>query len=200
MAAGLDASAYRTSGPLAIFEVDHPATQAWKRERAQAAGLRPPAGLRHVPVDLESDDLLAALDAAGLDRDRPTFVSWLDATMYLTPDAVQAAAAAVGRLAPGTELVLDYLLTEACRDSDSQAFAPALAAASADHGEPWRAQFRPEELTDLLASAGFADIRHVDQAHVVPARLWQRTDVLRPMHLHQLAHATVQTRPTSKIF
>src|SRR5262245_39771935 len=52
LGAGLDTFAYRNphSG-LRVFEVDHPATQAWKRKRLQEQGIEVPASLRFVAVD-----------------------------------------------------------------------------------------------------------------------------------------------------
>src|SRR5215471_3773216 len=40
--AGLDSFAWRQRGGLAVFEVDHPATQAWKRARLDALASRAP--------------------------------------------------------------------------------------------------------------------------------------------------------------
>ena len=47
LGAGLDTFAYRNpdSTNLRVFEVDHPATQAWKLERLQAAGIAIPQSL-----------------------------------------------------------------------------------------------------------------------------------------------------------
>jgi O-methyltransferase involved in polyketide biosynthesis len=55
LGAGLDTLAYRNphSIILRVFEVDHPATQAWKLERLQAAGIAIPQSLKFVPVDFE---------------------------------------------------------------------------------------------------------------------------------------------------
>src|SRR5258708_18099773 len=52
LGAGLDTFAYRNPfAALQIFEVDYPATQAWKRERLEAAGIAIPATLTFAPVD-----------------------------------------------------------------------------------------------------------------------------------------------------
>src|SRR5579862_4590080 len=45
LGAGLDTFPYRNpypAGQLRVFEVDHPATQTWKRRQLSAAGLAPP--------------------------------------------------------------------------------------------------------------------------------------------------------------
>jgi methyltransferase (TIGR00027 family) len=69
LGAGLDTTAYRAlpSQDLRIFEVDHPATQAWKRERLAEANIPLPAALTFVPLDFERETLAARLAAAGFD-------------------------------------------------------------------------------------------------------------------------------------
>ncbi|GAA0460347.1 S-adenosyl-L-methionine-dependent methyltransferase [Paractinoplanes deccanensis] len=191
LGAGLDSFAYRS--PLAagihVFEVDHPATQADKRERLATAGLSPLGPLIHVPVDLEKESFLPALLAAGLDPARPALVSWLGVTMYLTPDATAPTVAALATLAPGSRLVLDYLLPPALRDQPGQAYADAVASFSAAQGEPWLSYFTPAEMTALLATHGFHDIHHLDQTQALPPQLWRRGDALHPSRLSMLAHA-----------
>jgi methyltransferase (TIGR00027 family) len=92
LGAGLDTYAYRAppSDNLRIFEVDHPLTQAWKRERLAEAAIAPPAALRFVPVDFERETLADGLGAAGFDPARQTFFSWLGVVPYLTEQAVFA--------------------------------------------------------------------------------------------------------------
>src|SRR5260370_20060953 len=67
LGAGLDTLAYRT--PLArrlrIFEVDHPATQARKREMLAAASIAVPDTLTFVAVDFERQTLAQQLQSAG---------------------------------------------------------------------------------------------------------------------------------------
>src|SRR4051794_41452471 len=60
LGAGLDTFAYRNpfqGSGLKVFEVDHPATQAWKRGRLEEAGIAVPDSVRFVPVDFERQKL-----------------------------------------------------------------------------------------------------------------------------------------------
>jgi methyltransferase, putative, TIGR00027 family len=104
LGAGLDSFACRSelAGRLRVFEVDHPATQQRKRALLAAAVLAEPPTLTWVPVDFETDELIASLTAAGLDPFAPAFVSWLGVTMYLTAEAIGATLASLSRLAPGS--------------------------------------------------------------------------------------------------
>jgi methyltransferase (TIGR00027 family) len=189
LGAGLDTFAHRS--PLAhrvrTFEVDHPASQDDKRVRVAAAGL---AGtVSYVDVDVEADDPLARLVAAGFDPTRPAVVGWLGVCMYLTADAIADTAARLARLAPGSELILDYLLSEALRDEAGQSYVDQVAPVSAQWGEAWRSCFAPEELDEVLRRAGFGSTVHIGQRETVPAALWDRTDALAPARLAAIAHA-----------
>ena len=193
LGAGLDSFACRSelAGRLRVFEVDHPATQQRKRALLAAAGLAEPPTLTWVPVDFEKDELIASLTAAGLDPAAPAFVSWLGVTMYLTAEAIGATLASLSRLAPGSELVTDYMLTADLRDADGVTYADLVMPDSERRGEPWLSFFTPEQMTGLLTSHGFTGVRDVRQRDAVSAALWERTDLLRPIELSRLCHATV---------
>ena len=76
LGAGLDTFALRNphgAREIRIYEVDHPATQAWKRQRLAEAQLALPPWLILVPADFEQDNLGEKLVGAGFDRTRPRF-------------------------------------------------------------------------------------------------------------------------------
>ncbi|MRH89087.1 SAM-dependent methyltransferase [Nocardia sp. SYP-A9097] len=193
LGAGLDTFAYRSplARQIAVFEVDHPATQQWKRELLMAAGIDATAA-RFVGVDFESDDLAAEVAAHGFNQAAPALVSWLGVTMYLTEAAISAALTVLGTFAPGTELVLEYALPPELRDESGCAYAEFALPATADQGEPWLSFFTPEALTDLLDKHGFTVAEHVSQRQAVAPELWQRTDNLNPADLCRLVRATVR--------
>jgi methyltransferase (TIGR00027 family) len=193
LGAGLDSFACRSglAGRLRVFEVDHPATQERKRAVLAAAGLAEPPTLTWVPVDFETGELTGSLIAAGLDPAAPAFVSWLGVTMYLTAEAIGATLASLSRLAPGSELVADYMLTADLRDADGAAYVDLVMPDSERRGEPWLSFFTPEQMTGLLTRHGFTGVRHVRQRDAVCAALWERTDRLRPIEVSRLCHATV---------
>jgi len=196
LGAGLDSFAYRTGGRyggrrVRVFEVDHPVTQDWKRRALASARLPVPDGLRLVPADLAAGALPGCLAAAGFDRSAPALVSWLGVTMYLTRGAIAATLAAVGALAPGSEVIADYMLPAELRDEAGAGYGSLVAQASAERGEPWLSCLAPDEMADLARSAGLGDVRSVRQRDTIPAALWQRPDALRPAELAMLLHGTV---------
>jgi methyltransferase (TIGR00027 family) len=196
LGAGLDSFAYRgeEAGRLRVFEVDHPASQEFKRAALGAAGIGVPGNVRYVPADLARDPVERCLITAGFDACAPAVISWLGVTMYLTAEAVTETMTAVGRLAPGTELIADYLLPQDARDEAGAMYGTLVAEASAAQGEPWRSCFTPGQMAGLADGAGFGAVRAVGQRDTVPAELWQRADSLRPARLAVLFHGTVRHR------
>jgi methyltransferase (TIGR00027 family) len=201
LGAGLDSFAYRpqppAGGPAArgrirVFEVDHPASQQWKRGRLAAAGIAVPDLVSFVPLDFERDPLAGRLRQAGFDPDRPALVSWLGVTMYLTSAAISQALAEIGTFAPGTQLITDYMLPAALRDETGNTYAGLVAPTAAERGEPWLTFLAPDDMSALLERHGFGAIAHVRQRDSVPAALWDRTDALRPAVLSVLARATLR--------
>jgi methyltransferase (TIGR00027 family) len=188
LGAGLDTFAYRSGHRIRVFEVDHPATQRWKRRLLADAGTAIPGTVTYVPVDLEKD----GLSVSGLDLTRPALVSWLGVTMYLTREAIGATLAVVGGFAPGTEIVLDYMLDPELRDAAGRAYAEAVAPAAAERGEPWLSSFGPREMAALFEEHGFEVAEQVGQRDAIDAALWRRDDVLRPAALSMIARAAVR--------
>ncbi|GAA0382497.1 SAM-dependent methyltransferase [Microbispora corallina] len=193
LGAGLDTFAYRSplAGRVRVFEVDHPSSQRWKRGLLEAAGVPVPPSLAFVPVDLEAGSPLDALVAGGFDPAVPALVGWLGVTMYLTREAIGRTLDTVAGLAPGTEIVLDYMLPEGLRDAAGQAYVEAVAPVAAERGEPWLTFLSPEEMSSLLREHGLEVVRHSGQRDSVDPALWDRSDALRPSHLSVHARARV---------
>lgn len=108
LGAGYDTRAWRLESlrGRTVIEVDHPATQAEKRDR-MASTDDPVAQLRLAGVDLATDDLEAALDRAGHDPGRATVWLWEAVVPYLTAAAVDATLIVLAdRSAPGSRLLL----------------------------------------------------------------------------------------------
>jgi methyltransferase (TIGR00027 family) len=194
LGAGLDTFAYRSplvGDRLRVFEVDHPATQEWKRRALAAAGVAVPGGLTFVPVNFESQRLVDRLVSDGFDRERPAFVSCLGVTVYLTRAAIGALFSAVGSLAEGSEFAVDHVLPRELLDREGRRFVDSMVPQVAASGEPWRSPLAPDEVSALLRRHGFASVRHVQQRDMVDPALWQRRDSLRPTGTAAIAHATI---------
>src|SRR5262245_39115812 len=111
LGAGLDTFGLRSphgARQVRIYEVDHPATQAWKRQRLAEAQLAIPPGLHFVPVDFERDDLGKALSGAGFQQNSPAFFTWLGVVPYLTLDAIHSTLDYMASI-QNSEVVFDYM-------------------------------------------------------------------------------------------
>lgn len=109
LGAGLDTFAHRNPHTeLRVFEVDHPATQAWKRELLEKSGVAIPASLRYAPVDFEVQSLSAQLQSAGFNAEAPAFFAWLGVVPYLTLSAFRATLEFVEARPAGSGVVFDY--------------------------------------------------------------------------------------------
>lgn len=160
LGAGLDTFAYRNPvvDRLRVFEVDHPATQAWKRRRLREAGIAIPDGLAFAPVDFERENLMERLVASGFEPRLRSYFTWLGVVPYLTRDAIEATLRAVGSLAGGSEIAFDYADPPHTLPPELRAASEARAARVAAIGEPFLSAFEPHDLHALLAAHGFASI------------------------------------------
>ena len=170
LGAGLDTFAYRNPySDLRVFEVDHPATQASKRERLASAGIDHPETLTFVPVDFETQDLAAELASSAFTRTEPAIFVWLGVIFYLTPSAARVTLEYIAGQARAVEVVLDYL-RPANTDEDRanlQSRADRLASA----GEPFFSYFTPDAISQQLRDLGFTYIEDHAAHDVIGAYL-----------------------------
>ena len=141
LGAGWDSFAYRRPDlmrTLEVYEVDHPASQALKRERVAELGIETPATLHYVPIDFERETLDEGLAAGGVNRHALAFFSWLGVTQYLTPEAVLRTLGEIAAVAaPGSELVFQFVVPAATLSGEEGAVVTAYATRAAGIGEPW---------------------------------------------------------------
>jgi methyltransferase (TIGR00027 family) len=146
LGAGLDSRAWRMDclRNTVVFEVDHPSSQAWKRERSRSIPFRA-KDVRFVAMDFERDPLGPLMKSAGFDPNKPAFWLWEGVTMYLRRADVAANLGAFAALsAPGSRIALTYLRKKNGR-VPSSLFLALL-------GEPVRSAFAPVEIAELARS------------------------------------------------
>ena len=158
LGAGFDTRAYRLPGmdDVAVFEVDHPSTQAYKRDALRAAIGGVPDNVHLVAVEFGSDDLEAAVRRVGFDVARRTVVLWEGVTNYLTADAVDATLTAVSAITPvASPLFMTYIDRAMLDGTTSFEGAEASSAHVARVGEPYTFGLHPPEVPGYLAARGF---------------------------------------------
>lgn len=155
--AGLDSFHWRRPSwakNLAVFEVDHPATQAMKRARCVAAGLS--GEPVWVAANFAQESVAEALQRSSFLPDQPAFFSWLGVTHYLRPAATRATLAALATVAaPGSELVFDYSLPVTKISRRDWPLAAGLGLLTAMLGEPLVGGFTAETLQSWADATGW---------------------------------------------
>lgn len=167
LGAGFDSRAYRVAGieRTRVFEVDHPGTQAAKRERLARILGQLPAHVVFVAIDLNEQTLDTVLMAAGFQTTVRTFVIWEGVTNYLTADAVDTTLRFLAGATPsGSRLLFTYIhrgiLDGSVRFEGAQESIVTVGRA----GEPFTFGFDPAELPAYLTERGLALIEDVGAA------------------------------------
>jgi methyltransferase (TIGR00027 family) len=152
LGAGLDTFAYRNPYPqLRVFEVDHPATQQWKRELLQRSRIVIPESLIYTPVDFERLSLAEQLRDTGFDRTAPAFFAWLGVVPYLTPEAFRATLGFIADQPAGSGLALDYSQPREVLPPLERLAHDSLASRVEKVGEPFRLFFTPPGMAAELS-------------------------------------------------
>jgi methyltransferase (TIGR00027 family) len=194
LGAGLDTFSCRNPYPedaLHVFEVDHPATQRWKRARLEEADIAIPSTLTFSPVDFETRTLADGLQQTGFDGSKPTFFSWLGVTMYLTESAISTTLQFVATMPPGSAIVFDYMLSPSLLHPTARGVFDVLARRVASVGEPFQTFFDPSTLSTALLAMGFGQIEDMTPAEMDARYFEGREDNLRAGRLSHVMHARV---------
>ncbi len=179
LGAGLDTFAYRNPyADVRVFEVDHPATQAWKLEMLKAAGITTPEAATHVAVDFETESLRAKLQAAGFLFGEPTVTAWLGVVPYLTEEAFRATMRVLARCAAGSEVVFDYSQPREALPHVEQLMLDSLSARVAQAGEPFQLYFTPAQLAEELEWLAMRVVEDFDSAKLTARYFAGRNDGL----------------------
>jgi methyltransferase (TIGR00027 family) len=153
LSAGLDTFGQRHAGaesPVPVIEVDHPATQAWKRQWLTEHGLMT-GGVEYRAVDFERDDLRDVVDRPA----KPQFISWLGTTYYLSREAISATLGALAQQSPaGSRLVADYWRQPLLYETSSTLLW-GTRMATAMQQEPMRCFLEPGEFERLAGESGW---------------------------------------------
>jgi methyltransferase (TIGR00027 family) len=198
LGAGLDTFAYRNphaASGLRVFEVDHPATQGWKRERVADAGLEVPPSLTLVPVDFADQNLGHELGRAGFDPGVPSFFSWLGVAPYLERPVVMTTLAYIAHTVhAGGGVVFDYGIPPASLPFLQRMAYEALAARVSAAGEPLRTYFEPGPLAQDLRELGFDHLTDWGERELNARFFAGRADGLR---VGAAGHVMVASRATA---
>jgi len=183
LGAGLDTFALRNPHgvrQIRIYEVDHPATQAWKLEHLADAQIAVPPWLILVPVDFERDDVGEKLVAAGFQQNSPAFFTWLGVVPYLTQDAIDRTLDYMSSI-QNSEVVFDYVEPPEAFSEELRQLEKARAEQLEKIGERSDSRFEPDGIASILRSHGFCAIEDINFQEIV-SRFGHAVQGLAPGH------------------
>jgi methyltransferase (TIGR00027 family) len=155
LGAGFDSRAYRIRGieRTRVFEVDHPRTQAEKKDVVTRRLGRLPAHVTLVPIDFSTHTLDTEMPGAGYRTEARTFFICEGVTHYLSAAAVDALFRYVSRsAAAGSRMVFTYIHRAVLAGPATFAGADKTLATVRRVGEPYTFGFDPAELPRYLAA------------------------------------------------
>jgi methyltransferase (TIGR00027 family) len=180
LGAGLDTFAYRNPFPnLRVFEVDHPATQEWKRQRLHTENIAIPESVTYAAVDFNSQTLADGLQAAKFQADKPAFFSWLGVTMYLDNQTVLDTLRFIHTMHAENGVVFDYTVPRHLLNTMGKLVFDAITRRVAAAGEPFRSFFVPAELDAALQQIGYRHVEDMDSPAINARYFADRTDNLK---------------------
>jgi methyltransferase (TIGR00027 family) len=182
LGAGLDTFAYRNpyaNLAVRVFEVDHPATQEWKRRQLAAARIAIPSSVTYAPVDFEQQTLAEGLKLVGFDTSKAAFFSWLGVTMYLTEDAVMETFGFIASTPLGGGVAFDYAVPRSSLNWVGRLALDALSHRVAAAGEPFRTFFDPGALAERLRRIAVRQVEDLDAGQINARYFKDRADRLR---------------------
>ena len=175
--AGADSFSFRNPNPrIEVFEVDHPDTQRYKRERVRQLEWNVPHNVHFVPVDFEKETMTGGLLSAGFSPEKPTFFSILGVSYYLTLPVFTETLRQIAALSSlGSVLSFDFPL----KSGDFPARVKELEQITENLGESMRGGFDYGEVSRALYALGFQIDTYLTPEKVQEAYFKDRADGMR---------------------
>ncbi len=194
LGSGFDSRPYRLRQlrHLAVFEVDHPATQAAKRRALEAALQRLPKHVCFVATDFTRKDLDSKMSAAGYREPAPTFFLWEGVTNYLTEGAVDATLRWCARSAPGSILLFTYVHRDIITSPEMFAGSERLFASLESVGERFTFGIDPTQLEEFLFRRGLTLESDVGAADYRTRYFGEAARTMRGHEFYRVALARVE--------
>jgi methyltransferase (TIGR00027 family) len=154
LGAGFDSRAYRIRGieRTRVFEVDHPMTQAEKKNTVAERLGRLPPHVTFVPIDFSTHTLDTVMPGAGYRTEAKTLFMCEGVTHYLSDPTVDALFRFVSGSAAGSRMVFTYIHRAILAGPAKFAGADKTLATVRRSGEPYSFGFDPAELRQYLTA------------------------------------------------
>ncbi|CAH2714533.1 hypothetical protein BACCIP111895_01705 [Neobacillus rhizosphaerae] len=195
LGAGYDTFAYRQKNlpeDFIIYEVDHPATQAFKINRLQEMGIEIPANVKFVPVDFKHDSLRNELKKSGYDEQKYSYFSLLGVVMYLDKGDFFNLLSTIAEMSVnGSSFVFDYLDDMAFSDHVASKKLIQMRQITAQTGEPMVTGFDPFELDRELQDCNMLVYENLSPVNIEELYFEGREDGLHAFDHFHFAHLVV---------
>lgn len=174
--AGMDTFAFRNEASyIRIFELDHPDTGRYKRERIKEIEWNIPNNLTFVPIDFSKDNMTDVLLSAGYNPDVPTFFAILGVSYYLTLPVFEQTIREISRLCRAErEVVFDYPDETTLADQSSERV-HTLAEITERLGEKMLHGYSFSEINSVLDKYGF-EIKSHETPQMIQQHYFENRD------------------------
>ena len=163
-----------------MFEVDHPATQAWKRELLEKTRITVPGDVTYVPVDFtRSNSAASCAEPDFAATRRRSSRGWASPCTSTARKCCPCSIGSPDHLPPGSGIAFDYAIDPAKLNLFEKLVFWLMARRVAAVGEPWRATFKPGELVRAMTELGYADVRELRARDINERYFANRTDRLK---------------------
>lgn len=198
LGAGFDTFGFRQEHlpeDFIIYEVDHPATQAFKINRLQEMAIEIPSCLKFVPVDFKKDSLRTELKRSGYDEQKFTYFSLLGVVMYLAKKDFYKLLSTVSEMSVnGSSFIFDYLDDTAFNEKTASKKLTQMRLITAQTGEPIITGFDPFELDRELQACNMLLYENLSPANIEEMYFMNREDELHAFDHFHFAHLAVNKR------
>ncbi|MCP1164350.1 MULTISPECIES: class I SAM-dependent methyltransferase [Bacillus] len=192
LGAGLDTFSFRhreLENKIEIFEVDHPSTQRFKKERIKEAELEIPNNLHFVSMDFTKGFSYEQLRNEGFEN-KKTFFSLLGVTYYLTKEELSSLIVRLFAMVPeGSSIIFDYPDENLFTEKGLSNRVENMVKMATVGGEPMKSCFSYIEMEALLEKAGLLIYEHLTPEDIHTLYFEGRNDYLKAFETVHYVHA-----------
>lgn len=168
LGAGYDTRAYRIEGlkeKVKVFEVDHPNTQNFKKEKITEIFGSLPDHVTYVPIDFETQKLDQMLFKNGYQKSLKTLFIMEGLIMYIPTEAVdETLNFVVNNSGRGSQIIFDYYPESVIDGTTDLVVGQNIRNFVIQRGEPLQFGIEANKINQFLSSYGFSKIRNVTSA------------------------------------
>ncbi|MCA1057670.1 class I SAM-dependent methyltransferase [Rossellomorea aquimaris] len=193
LGAGLDTFCFRHpefENRLEIFEIDHPATQEFKKRRLAENHFQIPINLHFVPMDFTKRFSNQSLIDAGFDPNQKTFCSLLGVSYYLTKEEISSLFHDLfAELPSGSSIVFDYPDEKLFEEKGMSNRVKNMIKMASVGGETMKSCFSYEEIENVLEKAGLLIYEHLSPRAINERFFSNRSDYFTAFETIHYIHA-----------